>query len=74
MTDTERRALWGSAKAPKSIAIPDDPGGAATKLWLWWGATPSKLRRLVYELGRRTKCAAAPRKPTLSRPDDKDMF
>ena len=35
MTDTERRALWGSDKAPKSISIPDDPARAAEKLWLF---------------------------------------
>ncbi len=69
MTDTELRALWGSEKAPKSIRIPDDPVNAVAKLWLYWGATPKKLTRLRYEIGRRTK---APEPIRAWNPDEED--
>jgi hypothetical protein len=71
MTETEKLAIWGSDKAPKSISIPDDPARAAEKLWLFWGATPGKLHRLRYEIGRRTQAPAFPR-PKYN-PEDADI-
>jgi hypothetical protein len=71
MTETEKLSLWGSDKAPKSISIPDDPARAAEKLWLFWGATPKKLRRLAEEIGGRTQAPAPPR-PNYN-PEDADF-
>jgi hypothetical protein len=62
MTETEKLALWGSDKTPKSIRIPDHPVKAAAKLWLHWGATPGKLGHLRDEIGRRTKAPEPPRR------------
>ena len=74
MTETEKLSLWGNAKAPRSISIPDDPARAAEKLWLFWGATPSKLYRLCYEMGRRTQSPQRelPPRPKWD-PEDGDM-
>jgi len=69
MTGRERRALWGSDKAPRSISIPDDPIKAAAKLWRFWGATPSKLTRFAYEIARRTNAPKPPPPP----PEDPDI-
>jgi hypothetical protein len=66
MTEAEKHTLWQSDRAPKSIQIPDDPAGAAAKLWLSWGVTPSKLARLRYEIARRTN---APPPPPPREPD-----
>lgn len=60
MTTTEKFILWGSGKAPKRIVIPDDPAAAAARLWLWWGTTPKKLRRLGREIARRTQVPPPP--------------
>jgi hypothetical protein len=73
MTDTELRALWGSEKAPKSMSIPDDPVNAATKLWLYWGATPNKLTRLRYEIGRRTKAPEPPKPVKVWNPEEEGI-
>ena len=69
MTDADRHAVWGSDKAPKSIYIPDDPASTAAKLWLYWGATPSKLTRLCDEIARRTNTPKLPPPP----PEDPDI-
>jgi hypothetical protein len=70
MTDPEKFTLWGSEKAPKSIRIPDDPIKAAAKLWLYWGARPSKLDRLNDEIARRTK---APKPIRVWNPEEEDI-
>jgi hypothetical protein len=60
MTTVEKFILWGSDKAPKRIAIPDDPAAAAARLWLWWGTIPKKLHRLGREIARRTQVPPPP--------------
>jgi hypothetical protein len=60
MTETEKLVLWGADKAPKQIGVPDDPARASEKLWLWWGAFPAKLHRLVSEIARRTNAPPPP--------------
>jgi hypothetical protein len=71
MTETEKLSLWRNAKAPRSISIADDPARAAEKLWLFWGATPNKLHRLRFEIGRRTQ-APQPEPPPRPKWDPED--